>query len=241
MSSLYTDSGKGFSSEMIDPAVLVLAGQSIVNENASTPLYQINRDVTAIPQKGSSVIFERIDNIEKEEHNQHIFYLAHPPDAQYRNDTPAYYITSVSSETLGNIVFETAKSRLQKTEFKALLSAKKTASDKPLFDDRPQLLFTVKPKWPGSQYKWTDADGKQIALEDKKGDQQKLSILVSMEQEMRDALVAMWVLRIWHDTAESRKAKREALDSMAPPVPYISDMKLMKRTGALGAVGGGGA
>lgn len=201
-----------------EPDTLVLEDQSIISDATKVSLYQINLSVTSIPQKSSSVIFERVENDSSsdtdgiasvKQRNRHIFYLAHPAGAQYQTDTPAYYITSVSSGMLGNISLEVSKSPLQKTEFKMMLSEGKNWSDSPLFHDNPRLLFDVKPKWAGGRYTWSDSRGGRVAYEDRKGDQRRLMITVSMEREVRDALAAAWCLKLWYDTAESRQAKRE--------------------------------
>lgn len=152
--------------------------------------------------------------------HHHLFYLAHPTHARYRTDVPAYYITSVSPGMMGNIHFETTKqSHFQKPEFKALLNPNKTASSSPLFffsggkteNQQCQLLFNAKAKskWKSgrSRYRWADADGRDVAFEEEK----KLVIIVPMKREMRDVLVALWVLRLWFDTAESRQARREGM------------------------------
>lgn len=208
------------SKDVLEPAILVLAGQSVHETATSTPLYHMSRRVTSSPPKqdGTSVTFERVEHgiPEKAEgtasarqHSHLLFYLVHPLNAKYRKDTPAYFITAASPQMIGNISFETSKSMIQKTKLKAYLSVKKTASDKPLFDEKAQLIFSVKPKWNVSSYKWTGPDGAQVAFEDGKGDEHKLVITSPMQREMRDALVAMWVLKLWHDTAENRDAKRE--------------------------------
>lgn len=237
--------------DILNPAVLTLANQSIHAETTPpTPLYRISQDITSTHQKFSSLKFERIETglplepgSKTPPETLHLFYLAHPAHAQYRTDIPAYYITSVSSKTLGNIRFEMTKSRLQKTEFSALLSAKKTASDRPLFDEGiEELLFSAKPKWSGSRYRWLVAGGTEVAFEDGKGERQKLVVTVPMQRDKRDVLVALWILRLWHDTAESRQARREALEALTPPTAYAGmDLKFAKRVGALGAFGGGGA
>ena len=36
-------------------------------------------------------------------------------------------------------------------------------------------------------------------------------VTVLMKREMRDVLVALWVLRLWFDAAESRQARREGM------------------------------
>ncbi|KAM0430097.1 hypothetical protein ACHAPT_006103 [Fusarium lateritium] len=200
------------------PITLVLSGQLIYSENAaSIPIYQLNRDLTSTSQKGSSIVFERVEYdgpgeaesmASIKQRNQHLFYLVHPINAQYRTDLPAYYITSASPDMVGNVQLHASKSLLQKVEFKALLSAGKTTSDETLFSQNQETLFEVKPKWKSGQYQWIDSAGKKIAHEEGKGEH-KLVISAPVPQQTKDALVALWALKIWHDTAETRAAKRE--------------------------------
>ncbi|KAL4944569.1 hypothetical protein BDV06DRAFT_220195 [Aspergillus oleicola] len=249
---------KNASQNDLPPTKLLLEDGSIREQSTSTLFYKLSRSVTTLPKtppKNSSVTFERVESSipEKAESSEtpqqnhchkHLFYLAHPADAQYRTDTPAYYITSVdASTTLGNLHFETSKPLFQKTEFTARLSSKRTSAHNPLFDEaeKTSTLFTARSaKWLSgrSNYTWTDGHGRQMAIEDgpTKNSQHRLDIFVPMSQEMRDALVSLWVLRLWFERAESREAKKEALERMTPAVPY-QDMKLMKKTGALGALG----
>ncbi|KAL4925070.1 uncharacterized protein BDV17DRAFT_191789 [Aspergillus undulatus] len=252
------DGTKIVETDSLPPAVLLLEGDSIKCESSSTLLYQLSRNITSLPRtppKNSSVVFERVEQnaLEKTDattqpqQHHHLFYLAHPADAQYRTDVPGYYITSVdSSATIGNMHFETTKSRLQKTEFTALLSAGRTCAHKPLFDalGKSVTLFNARPAgWMSSRYVWTDGEGRQVAVEDVLGKNDRgktrLSITMSMKQEERDALVALWVLRLWYETAESKQAKKEAMERMTPPTLY-QDLTMVKRTGALGAIGGAG-
>ncbi|KAJ5528847.1 hypothetical protein N7527_002240 [Penicillium freii] len=232
-SELYEKTGGNASTEILQPAVLFLSGQSVFAESTTPiPLYQLNSDIRSISNKDSSVAFERVEqDISDSEteiegvtpgtrRKRHLFYLAHPVNAQYRTDIPAkYYITSAVPEMVGNIRLEDSEARFQKTSFKAMLSAKRTASDKPLFYDGSQqlLLFNIQPNWKVSRncYKWSDSNGRQVAVEEKEDDRYKLSVTSSMSQELRDALVATWLLRLWHETAESKQAKREFFESMA--------------------------
>ncbi|KAI5924941.1 hypothetical protein F4810DRAFT_103338 [Camillea tinctor] len=228
---------------LLQPEGLVLAGQLVVADTTdATPLYQMNWNVTSIPQKGSSVIFERIERPTQQ--NQHIFYLAHPLGAQYETGTPTYYITSTSPDMLGNISLESSKPRFQKPDFKALLSVNKSASDDPLFDESSEPLFHVKPKWMGGHYAWSDTEGRQIAQEDRCGDKPRITVAKPMEKRTRDALVALWCLRLWYDTAESRRARKDALERMTPPEAVMEghqDNRMGKRMGALGSLAGAGA
>ncbi|KAI2469617.1 hypothetical protein F4781DRAFT_431145 [Annulohypoxylon bovei var. microspora] len=231
--------------DVLEPATLVLMGQSVVSDTSdATPLYYMNWSVTSIPQKGSSDgPLGTNDATSTEQQNKHIFYLAHPTGAKYQEETPEYYLTSVSPESLGNISLETSNSTFLKTEFRMLLSPGRTWSDKPLFDESAKPLFEVKPKWIGSRYTWTDCNGEQVAYEDIKGDRHKLVITTSMERKLRDALVATWCLKLWYETAESTQAKRDAMERLTPAeaIQGYSDLRMAKRIGVLGSLGGAGA
>ncbi|RJE20672.1 hypothetical protein PHISCL_06993 [Aspergillus sclerotialis] len=263
--------------DILPPTVLRLTDQYIQAETSPSSssqrklLYQIDQPIGTASQGDkktfTSAKFERVEHhhspqtagldptsntrtIDSCQTHDHLFYLVHPAYARYRKDVPAYYITAVSPEMMGNIHFETTKpSRFRKPEFKALLSPKKTMSSSPLFffkdgktqTEKCRLLFNAKAKsiWKGarSQYRWADASGSEVALEEEK----KLVIIVPMKREIRDFLVGLWVLRLWFDTAESKQARMEALQSMIPPQLY-ADVRIGKRTGALGALGAlGGA
>lgn len=205
---------------MLEPSMLLLSGQHVVSKaTPEVPLYETSRDVTSIPQENSSIILERVEgtnggeankNSPEEGQKRHIFYLAHPLGAQFQTDTPAYYITSVSrEEAIGNISLRCNKSRLKRPDFEALLSPARTAADKPLFDEDARVIFSIRPKMLAGRWTWSDSDGTQVAVEERKGSQPTLDITVSMTREMRDALVATWCLKVWHDTAESPLAKKD--------------------------------
>lgn len=217
-SKSYDKTGQGSSKETLEPGVLSMSGQSVFAEAApSTPLYQLNRDIRSIMNKDSSVELERVDveGVTADKPRiRPVFYLVHPMNAQYRDDIPArYYITSAEPEMVGNIRLETSKALFQRTAFKAMLSAKRTASDTPLFDEGTQqrLLFEIRPRWKagGNRYRWCDSNGGEVALEDREGERYTLAVTAPMPKELRDALVATWVLKLWHDMAESKQAKRE--------------------------------
>ncbi|KAI1446582.1 hypothetical protein F5Y02DRAFT_425601, partial [Annulohypoxylon stygium] len=247
----YQTSKEDTSEDILEPVILALKDQLLVSDNkAATKLYQMNWNITSIPQCGSSVIFERIEGDPLSEindsttnqRNEHIFYLAHPAGAKYQEGTPEYYLTSVSPKSLGNISLEISKSTFQKTEFRMLLSAGRNWSGQILFDKDLEPLFEVKPKWMGGRYIWTDHNSNQVAYEDKKGDQQKLVITVPMKRKLRDALAATWCLRLWYETAESTRARRDEMERLTPAEAldgYI-DLKMAKRIGVLGSLGGAG-
>lgn len=227
-SEAHKSPGEESPQEILEPSVLFLSGQSVLIEGPTqTPVYQINGDIRSLSNKASSVVLERVEHRETEPEikteslsantatNRPLFYLAHPVNAQYRTDIPArYYITSAAPEMMGNIRLEASETLFQRASFKAMLSAKKTASDASLFDeDTQQLLFDVSPNKVRQGYKWNDSHGSKVAVEERDGDRRKLSIVTSVSQELRDALVATWLLKLWYDTAESKQAKRECESS----------------------------
>lgn len=261
--------------DIIEPAVLLLSGQHVVSKAApEVLLYEMSRDVTSVPQKNSSIIFERVEdahvteagrNGPENQQKRHLFYLARPAGAEFQTETPAYYLTAVSREaTLGNISLRSTKSLLQRPEFEALLSATSTAEDKPLFDENPKVIFSIRPKLLADRYTWFNFDGGQVAVEEKKGSQRTLDITLPMKRELRDSLVATWCLKVWHDTAESPQAKRDgkshplslrrytipcittdlnssAMERLTPAeglLGYGNMSKTGKRVGALGSLAG---
>jgi hypothetical protein len=48
-----------------------------------------------------------------------------------------------------------------------------------------------------------------MVIERKEDGKYKLSVTREISQEMRDASVATWLLRLWHNTAENKQARRE--------------------------------
>lgn len=206
--------------ELQSPITLTFSNQSIHtitttrDSNPESKLaYQVTRDVTIPSQTEGSVHFFRVDHDENPQ-SRHLFYLVHPLNAEYRTDTHAYYITCVpGSHTVGNIRLETT-SRLRKMEFRALVSANRDAGDEPLFagGEDEVLLFSAKAKWGSGRYRWVDHIGRDVAIEDgRDGEERKLVVVAKLGRRVRDALVAVWVLRLWYDTAESRGAKRDGM------------------------------
>ncbi|RMJ23655.1 hypothetical protein PHISP_05474 [Aspergillus sp. HF37] len=177
--------------------------------------YHLSHPVPSVHQFGvSSITLSRLPD-------QPIFYIVHPQNARYRADIPAqYYITSFSPGQIGNI--RLSKTSSKKQGFKALLSPAKSAVDNPLLngEDTEEVLFEIKATgWTGGRYQWTGSDGELLAVEDVDGDetQPRLVGQVPLPIDSCDALVAVWILRLWLDRAESRQAKRAWFESMTDP------------------------
>ncbi|CAH0003427.1 unnamed protein product [Clonostachys byssicola] len=205
--------------ELMEPVSLVLQGTEIVVENTgdNTLLYQLSRNITALPpkNKSSSIHLHRVERGASEKTNGEpvttpIFHLVHPVNADFRHDLPPYFVTATSPEALGNIIFEANKHTLQRTEFSAKLSRDTTSSTKPLFHakDNQQLVFYSKNSRKDGQ-QWLDQHGKLLATERHNGQLPTLTMEAPVRRNTRDALVAMWCMMLWYELAESRGAKRE--------------------------------
>ncbi|GAB1315625.1 hypothetical protein MFIFM68171_05835 [Madurella fahalii] len=158
-----------------------------------------------------------------------------------------------------------------KPTFTALLNPSATSSSSPLFPpavsspesgstvqsttEQLQVLFTAKPRaGRGGRRVWewlyADASGKQVIAREEGGDtkkQQQPSLVITaapdqMTQETKDALVALWVLRLWWAVAEEKEFQKQAIIEMTPPesLSYGGMSKMTKRAGALGGFAAAG-
>lgn len=172
------------------------------------------------PKEDTPAHTEPESQSQSQSQHKHLFYLVHPADAQYRPEVPGYYITRLDADahkTQGNMQFETRGTVLHGTEFRALVSPGRTWAHKPLFSLRGKIpLFIARREGlKASQYTWREPGGKELGHDFcKNGESHGLVITSPMDQEGRDALVALWVLRVWHDVAESPKAKRDGQYSL---------------------------
>ncbi|KAF5545757.1 hypothetical protein FMEXI_5941 [Fusarium mexicanum] len=192
------------------PTTLIFDGQQITLENEpSIPLYRLSRTIACKVQKHCSIIFEQIEVVETSRPDgkdsrirqspHDLYYLVNSLlMLQRRHDTPACYLTAPSSKALGNIQVDVYDTPSQCLGFKAMLNADRSADNVQLFKaDTQQILFDTRPKLKGGPYQWTDANGQIIAYESGKGDDNKLIIQVPLQQDIMDALAALWTLRLW--------------------------------------------
>ncbi|CEF77832.1 hypothetical protein FGSG_03098 [Fusarium graminearum PH-1] len=192
----------------------------ITTENAPlTPIYQLNRELACKVQRNMAIIFETVHftettnpeskTVRRRKVTQDLYYLVHLRNSPSRDNLLKYYITAASPETLGNVQLDVTDA--QEEGFRAMLNANKSAADILLFNrDTQQLLFDIKPKWQGGQYQWIDVNGVKVASEFGTREEPRLHIEIPLQQQKRDALVALWILRLWYSIAENRTATRQA-------------------------------
>ncbi|KAK0619451.1 hypothetical protein B0T14DRAFT_496197 [Immersiella caudata] len=194
-----------------------------------------------------------------------LYNLIHPPNAQYRTDIPSpFYLTNNSTpptNSLGNIKFPPSfapslkKKYLlpfHKPTFTALLNTRSTSTTSPLFPRESEsgpkgkgdlkVLFVAKPSRIGKAWEWLDGERRVVAKEEGGGKGERESRLVviakdAMKEEELEALLALWVLRLWWDISEERDFQNEAMMELTPPEAIV-DMRMSKMNKRVGALGG---
>ncbi|RYP12851.1 hypothetical protein DL767_011076 [Monosporascus sp. MG133] len=233
------------SDEIVQPVILVLAGQSIHAESPeSAPLYEVNRGVSSLSYVDTTVEFSRVEHNVRtgpdgtpliKQRSRHIYNLVHVKDAMSWKAAGLFHLQSVSRRTMGNFGLKRS-SRLRKGDFKvARMISRKNDSNGPSFEDGGQHLFEVKRK--GSRCHWTNSTGSPIAIEDVNNSQHVLVITAPLSREQADVLVATWCLRLWYDSAENKIKRNEVKAALnLNPTRGTLDVEgsLISNAGALG-------
>lgn len=152
------------------------------------------------------------------------------PAAFYMTNNSAFTTTLGNVKLVSSTSPKSKKRYLPfyKPTFTAMLNPSSNSSSKPLFiDDESshQPLFIAKPSRGGRVWEWFDAKGENLIAREEGPDPDsqgfpmlpgepkinspgpKLIILApdEMVEEMQDALVAVWVLRLWWAVAEEKR------------------------------------
>jgi hypothetical protein len=221
----YVDATDNDVNEILQPTILVLAGQSIHAESAaSAPLYQLDRGIASLGHATQQVEFERVDRTIKTSSDgepsikpraRHIYNLKHQKNSPggiepLPSYSPHYFIKSVSRKTLGDVGIKKSHFRSQWKALSIDALGKQNDRGIPQFIKDNKPLFEIHQK--NDRYEWTDADGNAIAVEDEGEDQHRLVITASLHRETMDALVALWCCRIWQYSADHEERPHEGLE-----------------------------
>ncbi|OHW90988.1 hypothetical protein CSPAE12_10423 [Colletotrichum incanum] len=207
--------------ESLPPDTLRLAGRfvhSATSRDADAPgLYEINHQIDFLRETDKLVEFSRIDYSvrrgnanaasppEVTSHPRHVFNLERPPAIV--QEAFLYYIKPVSRSGLGSMGLKFSK--IGKSVCKAWRVGRK-ANSRTDFEAR-ELLFDVRPN--NNVLDWLDGQKTRIAVEYSRDNMYSLNILVSMDQAMRDALVAAWCVRLWNGLAVQFHKRRTWKDA----------------------------
>lgn len=218
--------------ERLPPETLILDSDKITSETTpSSPRYFLSTDITKPPisSRASSVgLWRSLPNANSPP--LRLFALNHVP-----TDTECEYslvaTTSTGEPTLGNIDLALPPDfipALQKTPIYALLSPSNPTADSALpspppsspFIARPDVLFTLVMSFKDTiEYHTHDTNGELrfLASEDVVNGKQHLIIADdTTNQQVRDALVGMWCLRLWREAIQDgeNNARRRARKKM---------------------------
>lgn len=201
--------------EICAPIILVLGDLSVHAENAeSAPLYKLDRAVGSIRQATKQVEFSRVERKVKmgdeeptfKPQSRHIYnlkYTEKPPGGlePMPSESPQAYLQAVSRQAIGSIGLRKARFHSRLIALPIDVSGKNsTYASLPSFIKEAKPFFQIQQK--NGKIKWTDGDGNAVAVEDESAGQFKLVVTASLRRDSMDALVALWCVRIWKDSAE---------------------------------------
>ncbi|KAF5010414.1 hypothetical protein FDECE_3429 [Fusarium decemcellulare] len=196
--------------EILGPATLYIAGRFIYSTDPQAPpLYEFSHSIGYLHDTDRSVKVERVDSIVKTSagtpqvvlRNRHLFDLKHPTAAEFPNF--AYHAEAASRRSLcslGASHFRTGRllSNGKGYRFERAVrgSDRKFEAQDVLFEASPSREKAV-------GYEWRDAQGRLIARE-VEDEMASMSLVVTAEMgyQLRDALVAAWIIRIWWELSK---------------------------------------
>lgn len=211
----YQDCNDGVVDEVLGPATLYIAGRFVYSSDPNAPpLYELSHSIGFLSDNDRTVRFEKLDHSVTDvdgtpqviTRKRHIFDLKHPTAAT--DPTFEYHAESVTRRTLCSFGLSPIKSRgLRSSKGFQVQRAVRGADHKYA---AKEVLFSAAPaKDKAVGYEWSDAQGSLVAREIETDDMMSLVVRAEMGHLVRDALVASWVARIWHDLAKGRLSPKQ--------------------------------
>ncbi|KAI1283282.1 hypothetical protein F5Y07DRAFT_149786 [Xylaria sp. FL0933] len=221
----YTETAlPGSSDDVVQPTILVLAGQSIHPETAScAPLYHLDRGIASLSRVTSKVLLERVEHtvrtsVDNEpsirNRRRHVFTLERSWTIYNTlpSSCPQFFARAVSKRAIGHIALK--KARLH-SAFAALpvdVAGRDNKLGLPGFISDAQPLFELHRR--DDRWKWADKDGNAVAIEDESDDMHRLLLTATLPRVMVDALVALWCCRLWEYSAEHTEDVQRGIDGI---------------------------
>ncbi|KAI1144809.1 hypothetical protein F4825DRAFT_458177 [Nemania diffusa] len=232
----------GPADDVIQPMILVLAGQTIHAETASSaPLYHLDRGIASLSRATAKVTLERVERVVRtgsdnspslRDHRRHVFTLERSWTVynSLPSNCPPFFARAASKRALGH--FGLKKARLRSSAFTALpldVAGKGNKLGLPGFASEAQPLFEVRRK--DGRWEWADKDGSAVAVEDEGDDTHRMIVTASLLRTTLDALVALWCCRLWEYSADHTEEAQQGMDGIR------SKLKMGKDAGVTGAQG----
>lgn len=200
--------------DTLGPATIYISGRFIYSTDPQAPpLYEFSHSIGYLHENDRSVKVERVDQVVKTSagtpqvvpRNRHLFDLKHPTAAEFPNF--AYHAEAATRRVLCSFGASTFRAGgiLRHGKGYRFERAVKGADRKLEAQD---ALFEVNPSRDKAVgYEWRDARGELIARE-VKDEMSSMSLVISAEMsaDMRDALVAAWIIRIWWELSNGNNS-----------------------------------
>ncbi|KAI0115744.1 hypothetical protein GGR51DRAFT_501952 [Nemania sp. FL0031] len=231
--------------DVMQPTILVLAGQTIHAETASSaPLYHLDRGIASLSRATAKVTLERVERVERvvrtssdnspslRDHRRHIFTLERSWTVynSLPSNCPPFFARAASKRALGH--FGLKKARLRSSAFTALpldIAGKGNKLGLPGFASDARPLFEVRRK--DGRWEWADREGNAVAVEDEGEDTHRMIVTAPLSRSTLDALVALWCCRLWEYSADHTEEVQQGMDGIR------SKLKMGKDAGVTGVQG----
>ncbi|KAM5386847.1 hypothetical protein ACJZ2D_000140 [Fusarium nematophilum] len=202
--------------EILGPATLYISGRFVYSSSdpQAPPLYEFSHSIGYLRDSDRSIKVERVDADLKASsspdqppqlitRNRHLFDLKHPTPAEF--PTFEYHAESASRRALCSFGASSFRSGGLLRSRRAYRFQRATrGSDRKFQPQGAGALFEASPSRDRSVgYEWRDGQERLLARE-VEDEQEAMSLVVTAEMgvEMRDALVAAWIVRIWWELAK---------------------------------------
>lgn len=211
----YEASAPGPATEILPPSTLYFAGHFICSSDADAPpLYQLVHAADLLRDAGRSVGFERLEcavrNVDGtptvSTRQKRMFDIKRPTPAEFANFD--YQAESASRHTLCSFGLSTFRpSKLSSRKGYRIHRATR-GPDRRLAPQ--ELLFTATPTRKDTvTFEWADAQDHILAREVDTDDLMSLVVTAELEREVRDALAAAWITRMWWELRQEGARKRQ--------------------------------
>ncbi|KAI8629482.1 hypothetical protein F5Y19DRAFT_475466 [Xylariaceae sp. FL1651] len=231
----------GSTNDVIQPTILVLAGQTIHAEAAPcAPLYHLDRGVTSLSRLTSKVTFERVEYAVRtsaanepslRDRRRHLFTIERSWTVYNKlpSTCPRFFARAVSKRALGHVGLKKSRLRCAFTALPVNVAGRVEDQGLPAFVENAQPLFALRKK--AGRWEWTDMNYEAVAVEDEGDDTHRLIVTAPLPRVAADALAVLWCCRLWEYSAESAEEGQHGMDTIR------SKLKMGKNAGANGLSG----
>ncbi|KAF5025937.1 hypothetical protein F66182_1972 [Fusarium sp. NRRL 66182] len=195
---------------VLGPATLYISGRFIYSTDPQAPpLYEFSHSIGYLRENDRSIKVERVDPVVKTSaglpqivlKNRHIFDLKHPTAAEF--PTFAFHAETATRRSLCTFGISHFRTGGLLRQGKGYRFERAVRGAERKLESRGVLFEACSSRSRAVGYEWRDGDGELIARE-VKDERTSMSLVISAEMtaEVRDALVAAWILRIWWETGK---------------------------------------